>query len=671
MPIVTNPNIPFGGNGFDWLQFDVVCSQLLTDGTLFCHTNTGTNWILTPDRFGSYVNGFWRKVGGSEFNHAIVCSHVLANGRAMMQPGHFGTSVLAGVTSVYDPVSETIDIDDIDYTVPGVQGIFTHTVSAITDDGRLVSPRWFLPANAPPRDGNYVQSPVSWDESRGGNFRHGEAGLCLLPDGTFLSAEASGNAGQTLIDLNTGVAANYHRLFRLSPGYSAEMIAQGSSSIAAGCTAHDMSQKLYDLFPSDWQFESLNTDTPNIRYIPRWSALGANAGSHELGPLLWHPQLQRAVLFGGSGFIFGFNPFDASGPTVESYGRMGKSEFHQMLGTVASLNPLVIAVRDDPIEFRAPHNPVVGGGNGPTLTVSQIATQMNTSGSWDLSSGEPFGNSRRRSLFVWADDDRRRTFTYGSVTANDANRTITVNGLAVVTQHPGARFNLAVGQQVSMGDKYLRVQDNASCILPDGTMLVMAGGDFWWGNGLAWPPYTGFFKWRPGQTGLVYADPNYKVTAGGASYFPVNPIMLPSGEVWLGKANLGPARLYQPTAQELVPYSESIRPTIEYAPSVALRGGTFTIRGVNLTGVHQGGAFGDDKSLHTNFPIARLRDTATNRIYYCRTHQFSYRGIQPGRVSTCNVTIPDTVPAGTYRFEVVTNGIASVQPHDIEIRGIG
>jgi len=63
---------------------------LLTDGTVLCQQENGRQWWrLTPDRFGSYVQGSWSSVASMEKARMYYASAVLADGRVLVAGGEY------------------------------------------------------------------------------------------------------------------------------------------------------------------------------------------------------------------------------------------------------------------------------------------------------------------------------------------------------------------------------------------------------------------------------------------------------------------------------------------------------------------------------------------------------------------------------------------------------
>jgi hypothetical protein len=128
-------------------------------------------------------------------------------------------------------------------------------------------------------------------------------------------------------------------------------------------------------------------------------------------------------------------------------------------------------------------------------------------------------------------------------------------------------------------------------------------------------------------------------------------MMLPTGEVLVG----GEA-VYQPKGK----YKQSWAPTISSYPSKVSRSSTYQVSGTQFNGLSQAAAFGDELETATNYPLARITNTATKHVFYARTHDHSTMGVATGStlVST-NFDVPSNMETGASTLQVVANGIPS------------
>ncbi len=200
----------------------------------------------------------------------------------------------------------------------------------------------------------------------------------------------------------------------------------------------------------------------------------------------------------------------------------------------------------------------------------------------------------------------------------------------------------------------LGADDAPGAMLPNGHILFAADHIV--------PTYftgpTQVFEFDPTAVppNLPYTDvtPTSSVIDLTGPAYPTRMLVLPTGQVLMSNG-----------FQQLAVYTPMGNPNNTWRPTIAGitsdGHGTYTLNGTQLNGISEGAAYGDDAEMATNFPLVRL--TATNgRVYYGRTFNWSDTGVaSPGSTTpeTTQFTLPATLPEGTYRLEVVANGIAS------------
>ena len=138
--------------------------------------------------------------------------------------------------------------------------------------------------------------------------------------------------------------------------------------------------------------------------------------------------------------------------------------------------------------------------------------------------------------------------------------------------------------------------------------------------------------------------------------------------------------LYQPDKPDskletlLQPKIEQVQGTLEGNTSTLNRGGTYLIRGKRFNGVSQAVSYGDDATMATNYPLARLVKKgvsgASDKVWYCRTFNHSTMGVATGNLGcTTNLQIPQLQDAdlGAVDLFVVANGTSS-DPFPVTIK---
>jgi hypothetical protein len=113
---------------------------LLSDGTVMIHSDSvpndssntmTTSWEkLTPDSFGSYINGTWSRIADMQNSRLYFASQVLKDGRVFVAGGEYGNG--GYLAEVYDPKSDTW------METPTAGGYFRDANSEILPDGRVL-----------------------------------------------------------------------------------------------------------------------------------------------------------------------------------------------------------------------------------------------------------------------------------------------------------------------------------------------------------------------------------------------------------------------------------------------------------------------------------------------------------------------------------------------------
>jgi len=182
LPLVNQPNPNLGlGNPL-----------LLTDGTVIAHEACGpTWWRLTPDFYGSYINGTWKQIASLPSGYAPLYfgSAVLPDGRVMMMGGEYNSStpgncqaVWTNLGAIYDPTTNKWT----SVTPPAGWTTIGDAQSVILDDGT------YMQANCCTKQSALLNAQtLTWTPTGKGKYDvNDEEGWNLLPDGTVLAVDA-------------------------------------------------------------------------------------------------------------------------------------------------------------------------------------------------------------------------------------------------------------------------------------------------------------------------------------------------------------------------------------------------------------------------------------------------------------------------------------------------
>jgi hypothetical protein len=213
---------------------------------------------------------------------------------------------------------------------------------------------------------------------------------------------------------------------------------------------------------------------------------------------------------------------------------------------------------------------------------------------------------------------------------------------------PGAAGTWSAGPTIQNGGATLFPIDAPAVLLPNGKVLLTASPS----PPCSFPGPTTFFEYDSvANTLAVVPSP----VNGGAPCFRGRFILLPTGQVLYSNQS-GTVSIYTPDG---APHA-SWRPIITSFPASVFRGFTYTLSGQQLNGLSQACFYGDDATMATNYPIVRVTSLSTGAVTYLRTANHSTMAVATGTATvSTSVTIPSTLPFGSYTLEVIANGIAS------------
>jgi hypothetical protein len=160
---------------------------LLTDGTVILQ-DVGCRdwWKLTPDEFGSYVNGTWSQIASLPrgYSPAYNAAAVLPDGRAIIEGGeyNFWNAVWTNLGAIYDPIANTWK----PVNPPSGWSSIGDAQSVILFDGT------FMLANCCTKQAALLNpKTLTWTPTGAGKYDpNDEEGWNLLPNGKVLTVDA-------------------------------------------------------------------------------------------------------------------------------------------------------------------------------------------------------------------------------------------------------------------------------------------------------------------------------------------------------------------------------------------------------------------------------------------------------------------------------------------------
>ena len=210
------------------------------------------------------------------------------------------------------------------------------------------------------------------------------------------------------------------------------------------------------------------------------------------------------------------------------------------------------------------------------------------------------------------------------------------------------------------------VADGPASLLPNGNVLVQASPACVQTSPGPPPTFSvfntpsHFYEFDGTNLNAVTDAPN----ASSLKSFHGHMLVLPSGEVLFTAFSQPPSSIdvVQIYSNGGAP-QDAWRPVITAAPISVNPGSSYSISGKQFNGFSEGGSYGDNAQMSTNYPLVRITNRATGHVFYARTHDHSSMGVQAvgsTKVVTTQVDAPSNSEVGQLSdLEVVVNGIPS------------
>jgi len=193
----------------------------------------------------------------------------------------------------------------------------------------------------------------------------------------------------------------------------------------------------------------------------------------------------------------------------------------------------------------------------------------------------------------------------------------------------------------------LGANDAPSAMMVNGKILCALGSS----TNQAGPSYFYEYDYVANAFTLVTNNP-----FGGTNYyaptFTETMLDLPDGTV-LFASYYSQLWIYQPDGAPLTngkPVIKSVSKNLD---------GSYHVTGTLFDGISEGAVYGDDWQMNTDYPIARLTNSA-GAVQYCRTYNWSSSSVMTGtNILTTEITLPAGLTNGTYPLVISANGISS------------
>jgi hypothetical protein len=610
---------------------------LTSDGSvMILSANDNQTWVkLTPNMYGSYVNGTWSTVGKMNIPRLYFASQVLPDGRVWVTGGEYTGPYydpnITGSGEIYDPATNgwswtanfpicqpgprTVNVtSDVVLTSgsPTVNGIYS------TD---RIQPGWTVTGAGIPASTTVISVDSPTQVTISNNATTTGPSTAVRFRGPTTSC--FGDEPSTLLPGGKIMGGS---IFTPTP-YIYSLVAN-TWTPAATKTHNDRSDEEgwavlddgrvmnYDLFTS-----VVNNNGYAEVYNPVanfWSSISPADGSangtlpvlsstalgFELGPLL--------RLVDGRMMVMGANQHTALYTPSTNTWAAGPDMIGSISNAFGTIKGAKFGADDAPAAALPNGHLIIGADAGPNPVI--------------LSS----------------------TTTAGSAVVN-------------VSSTAGLQVGWTVaGTAVAPGSRIASV-DTATQITLSASATTTTTSNLTFGGVFSSPMLLFDFNPANGKMApMNVPDPNLPFIPA----FITRMLVLPTGQLLFNDSSNQPW-VYTPNGAP----PDSALPVITGV--VANGGGSYTLTGTQLNGQSAGAAYGDDAQMNENYPIVRLQtalphdaicnpNAAKCRVYYARTSNWSSVGVGGGTTpQTVSFTLPAGIPSGQYLLTVTGAGITS------------
>ncbi|MEP7119072.1 MAG: kelch repeat-containing protein, partial [Acidobacteriota bacterium] len=256
---------------------------LLTDGSVMCQQEGGVRWKrLTPDAFGSYINGSWSELAPMHWTRRYYASAVLQDGRVIVCGGEYSNAGgWTDKTELYEPRTDTwTEIDP----PPGWGGV-GDGACAVLPDGRF-----FLGHFGSSKTAIYDPDTNMWTAGPLKGSSSSEESWVLMPDDTVVTVRCNNAQIADKYDpaSNTWLSASTLpvNLIELSSHeIGAGVLLNDGRAFFAGATNHTA---LYSA-PAIRARGPLAPTSPTIPAANRWAARTRRRACSPTAACSWRP----------------------------------------------------------------------------------------------------------------------------------------------------------------------------------------------------------------------------------------------------------------------------------------------------------------------------------------------------------------------------------------------
>jgi WD40 repeat protein len=152
---------------------------------------------------------------------------------------------------------------------------------------------------------------------------------------------------------------------------------------------------------------------------------------------------------------------------------------------------------------------------------------------------------------------------------------------------------------------------------------------------------------------ITLANVPTPLTTGQSRSDVLRMLVLPTGQVLVTGVGENTAYIFSPDGApkpDWLPHIDSISRNTS---------GSYLLTGYQLAGLSEGGVYGDDNSMSTNYPLVQLT-AADGEVHFARTYNASTTAVDTGTlVETTYFALPAGLAKGIYKLRVIASGISS------------
>ena len=356
----------------------------------------------------------------------------------------------------------------------------------------------------------------------------------------------------------------------------------------------------------------------------------ANLEGNELGPAFFMPN-GNAIFFGGNGLTAIYNPTTnlwSAGPNQPS-----RPHSSTISGATNVSGSITGASNTSPITVTT--TSTTGLTNGDLVTLSGVTGNPAANGNWTVANvmgtsfqlikiggGNSTGNGAYTGGGTWF---AGITITTASTTGLNNGQLVTIagvngntaaNGNWTITNLKSNSFQL-VGPQGNgtytsggtWSTSQLSMDDAPGAIMPNGDILLDLSplGGLGANNGYTFPNPSFMYEFDPTTGSYTDVTPSGGISDNSDFLFM---IALPSGQVLVDNELATPGiQIYTPVGLPQPAWQPVITNIAKTGPNA------YTMTGTLLNGISEGGSFGDEATMATNYPIIQLTDSSGNVTY--------------------------------------------------------